>query len=137
MTMSFSRTCSTYLFICFCLDYHFLASTASVLLIYSLCSGDEESSAQRANTTTVAPPAFSAPPAVAQSTPSNGAVERATDPRKQPSAPAPQPDPAEEEENDPDREFVESSGAAYQQTSSYHEDTSKGQRPNPDKHEDG
>jgi len=117
----------------------FLASTVSVLLIYSLCSGDEESSAQRTNTGPGASPTFNAPQGVAQSTPSNGAVERATDPRKQPSAPAPQPTLDEEEENDPDKDFVESGGgASYQQTSSYHEDTgSKNARPNPDKHEDG
>ena len=64
--------------------------------------------------------------------PQNGNIERATDPRKQPTDAAPTYD-----NTDYDRELAKSGGSVMQQEASSRDETPIGSRPNPNKHEDG
>ena len=73
----------------------------------------------------------------------NPVVERATDPRKQPTSAPVNTDYAYADNSDPDKEFVRSGGAfqhQHQQSQQVHEINSRddtSSRLNPNKHEDG
>jgi hypothetical protein len=111
------------------------------MLIILFCSGDEDASAQQQQQqqqthqaqANIAPaPVKEEPQAVPQqqyeSAPENGSIERASDPRRQPS------DTNVKDEHDPDRDFAQNGGGQWQE-SNYREE--KDNRPNPNKHEDG
>lgn len=104
------------------------------------CSGDDEPSAQPIPTQPVSAPKTEPQPDLPQSelrqaAPENAPVERATDPRKQPSDPSFF---ARDDDNDPDKALIrDGGGQAMYESSSRDETPLKDIRPNPNKHEDG
>jgi hypothetical protein len=118
-----------------------------LLIIFFPCSGDEESAAQPAAAPPVTTQSNSAPPKIESPQdlqpqqeqyyqPETAIVERATDPRKQPSS---APVFTGDDDHDPDRDFARNGGGIqHMHDSSSRDDTAmRDTRPNPNKHEDG
>ena len=70
----------------------------------------------------------------------NPVIERATDPRKQPSSAPVSTDHTDTDNNDPDKEFIRNGGGSQLHQQQMHESGSRDDtqnRLNPNKHEDG
>jgi hypothetical protein len=145
MMMSSSKTCSTYhVSLCLIFFSAFLFLFVFILVVRELgadnllsCSGDDEPTAQPIPAQPVqvprVEPQLDLPQSdVRQTALENAPVERATDPRKQPSGPAAA---AKDDDDDVDKALIHDGGA--QESNSRDEIFLKDTRPNPNKHEDG